>query len=425
MARKLCFLLFSAACLVTAAHAQENLPETAQQDIGRNPAVSMLMREYGISQQEAQMRIDLQEQIIAMSDKLNVEADPAYADIYIQHEPVYKIIVSFSDKKDRKAFLDNIDPKIRRYVQLKNTTKSRADVNRDLDTIAASLASSGITYFGGYDLPTAKFKLTTEKAADVQRIQSLLPANLKADVEVTTGPVPKTQAAPYGVVAGDSIMGGTTVRNATNTTAPYCTFGYAISYTSGSTTKRGILTAGHCTSATMYFSVNNHWVTLHTPIVDRPPAAGSKYDYKIWETTGLASSNRIYYRNLNAIPEFPASGTLSMTTITTFMNQKVGMVVCKSGATTGITCGKISDGNAIRNGAAGWITVTHTLQSDISEPGDSGGPWFLYPGTSTTISGVGIHTAGSGTATGTGSLSQYMPIDYIDDHMSSVNTVKQ
>jgi hypothetical protein len=107
----------------------------------------LLMKEYSISQQEAQLRIDLQTEIIAMSEKLNTESDPAYADIYIQHEPVYKIIFSFADKKDRKAFLDQIDPKIRRYVQLKNATKSRADVGRDLDAIAASLRNSGIDYF--------------------------------------------------------------------------------------------------------------------------------------------------------------------------------------------------------------------------------------------------------------------------------------
>lgn len=417
MSGKLYVAFLSTIAAISVAHAQEN--------VGRNPAVSLLMKEYGISEQEAQLRIDLQTQIITMSEQLNSESDPAYADIYIEHEPVYKIIVAFADKRDRKAFLDQVDPKIRRYVQLKNATKSRADVNRDLDAITASLRDAGVEYFGGFDLPSAKFVLTVANAADVARVQGSLPASLKNDVAISVGPVPKTQAAPYGVVAGDSITGGTTVRDATNTTAPYCTFGYAVNYTSGTTARRGILTAGHCTSATMYFSVNGHWVTLHTPIVDRPPTAGSKYDYKIWETTGLASSNKIYFRNLNAIPEFPSSGTLSMTSITTFLNQKVGMVVCKSGATTGITCGKISNGNAIRNGAAGWITVTHTLQSDISEPGDSGGPWFLYPGTSTIISGVGIHTAGAGTGTGTGSISQYMPIDYIDDHLASVSTVKQ
>ena len=411
------YMLIPAMAIYTSASAQET--------VGRNPSVTLLMKEFSLPYEEAQLRIDLQDQIIALSEKLNTNSDSAYADMYIQHEPVYKIIISFSDKKDRKAFVDQIDPKIRRYVQLKNVNKSRANVNSDLDAIAASLAGAGVDYFGGFDVVSSRFKLTVENSADVQRIQGLLPAGLKSEVAVSVGPVPKAQAAPYGVVAGDGISGGTTVRDAANTSAGYCTFGYAVNYTSGTTTKRGILTAGHCTSATMYFSVNNHWVTLHTPIVDRPPTNGTKYDYKIWETTGLASSNKIYYRNLNSIPEFPASGTLSMTTITTFLNQKVGMVVCKSGATTGITCGKISDGNAIRNGAAGWITVTHTLQTDISEGGDSGGPWFLYPGTSTTISGVGIHTAGSGTGTGTGSLSMYMPIDYIDDHLSSVSTVKQ
>jgi hypothetical protein len=392
----------------------------AQEVIGRNPSVSLLMSENGLSQQEAQIRIDLQDQIIAMSDKLNTQNDPAYADIYIQHEPVYKIIVSFSDKKDRKAFLDQLDPKIRRYVQLKNVAKSRGDVNRDLESIAAALKDSGIGYTGGYDLPTSKFEITVESDADRQRVVGLLPANLKNDIQISIGPLPKTQAAPYGVKTGDTVTGGTKIYTEANNTSGWCTLGYSVTY--GSPAKRGILTSAHCPTP-MYFAVNGAWVTLHTPIVEQQTG---KYDYQIWETTGLASNNKIFYRNINSIPEFPASGSLSMTTITTFLNQKAGMVVCKSGATTGITCGKIIDGNALYNGATGWIKVSHTQQIDLSDPGDSGGPWFLYPGTSTTISGVGVHTAGSkGSGTGPAGYSYYMPIDYIDDHMSSVSTVKQ
>lgn len=392
----------------------------AQEVIGRNPSVSLLMLENGLTQQEAQMRIDLQDQIIAMSEKLNTQNDPAYADIYIQHEPVYKIIVSFSDKKDRKAFLDQLDPKIRRYVQLKNAVKSRGDVNRDLESIAATLKDSGITYTGGYDLPTSKFQITVESDADKQCIVGLLPANLKNDTQVSIGPLPKTQAAPYGVKSGDTVSGGTKIYTEANNTSGWCTLGYSVTY--GSPAKRGILTSAHCPTP-MYFAINGAWVTLHTPIVEQQTG---KYDYQIWETTGLASNNKIFYRNINSIPEFPASGSLSMTTITSFANQKSGMVVCKSGATTGITCGKIVDGNALYNGATGWIKVSHTQQIDLSDPGDSGGPWFLYPGTSTTISGVGVHTAGSkGSGTGPAGYSYYMPIDYIDDHMSSVSTVKQ
>lgn len=397
---------------------------SAQETVGRNPGASLLMSEYGISATEAQLRIDLQEQVIALSEKLNSDADPAYADMYIQHEPVYRIIISFSDKKDRKAFVDQIDPKIRRYVQLRNANKSRKETNQNLDSLALSLKDSGVAYLGGFDVSSDKFRIMAETDADVQKLTGLIPANLKNDTLVTRGPVPKMQAAPFGIQSGDKVTTGTTVFTSPSNTSGYCTLGYVVSYLSGSTPKRGILTAGHCDS-TMYFSVNGHWVTLNSPIVDYATGSpvGTKYDYQIWEVTGLASNNDIYYRNLNSIPEFPASGTLKITSITSFLNQKFGMVVCKSGATTGITCGKIVDGNAIYNGVPGWIQVSHTRQIDISQPGDSGGPWFIYPGTATNVSGAGVHTAGSGT--GTSGVSIYMPIDYIDDHIISVNTVKQ
>lgn len=60
------------------------------------------------------MRIDLQSEILALSEKLNTENDPAYADMFIQHEPVFKIVVMFADKRDRKPFLVSLDPKLRR-----------------------------------------------------------------------------------------------------------------------------------------------------------------------------------------------------------------------------------------------------------------------------------------------------------------------
>lgn len=59
----------------------------------------------------------------------------------------------------------------------------------------------------------------------------------------------------------------------------------------------------------------------------------------------------------------------------------------------------------------------------IWDGGDSGGPWFYYPGTLSTITGAGIHTAGGGS--GYSSTAIYMPIDYMDDRITSVNTIKQ
>jgi len=183
----------------------------------------------------------------------------------------------------------------------------------------------------------------------------------------------------------------------------------------------------------MHVDFGGRYVTLAGPDAERshrwaPPAGADgladRYDFQIWETTGLTVDNTIAYKDINNIPEFFDAGTLRLTAITTFMNQKMGMVVCKSGHTTGITCGEITSGNATHDGVTGWIEVSKTKQRVISLGGDSGGPWFLYPGSSSAITGVGIHTAGNGVS-GAAGTSIYMPIDYIDDQNSTVNTIKQ
>jgi hypothetical protein len=400
----------------------------------RNPSVSYLMQSNGLSEAEAQMRIDLQDDVIAMSERLNTDNDPNYAGIQIQHEPVFKIIVRFADKSDRKDFLSQLDPKIRRFVQLKNVGKSKKSSDSELNEIAAAVASANIPFIGGLDLETDRYAFTVRDQAAVDRFRNLVPTQFKNQIDIAVGPVPGIQAAPTGVQAGDGLRGGQTVYD--NTSARLsCTWSYAVSYLSGTTTKKGILTAGHCPE-TLYHKIGTRYVTLSGPVVERntrQAAVGTsagKYDYQIMDTTGLVTSYTIEYQDKNGIPEFPASGTLNVVRVTAFNNQVAGMVVCKSGAVTGVTCGKIVDGNALWKDPAalgtattGWIKVSHTNQFDISAGGDSGAAWFLYPGTATDINAVGVHSAGDGV--GPNSIAIYMPIDYIDDHITSVNTLKK
>lgn len=405
---------------------------TFAQDVQTNPAVTHLMQSYGLAKADAQMRIDLQTELLALSERLNTENDAAYADMYIQHEPTYKIVILFADKKDRKAFLESVDPKLRRYVQLKAAKKSRGVAARELEEINAALSKLTVPFTSEYDLQAEKFIVRVESQEAADQAAALLPDTRKVETTIEVGPVPKAQAAPTGVVAGDRLYGGDPVYQSPGS-GVYCTLGYAVNYTDGGVAKKGILTAGHCYDP-MSAYVNGHYVTLSGPVIDKPhkysanvpgyDGISDKYDYQIWETTGLTVDNSIRYTDKNNIPEFPDSGTLRMTSITTFMNQKAGMIVCKSGNNTGITCGEITNGNKTHDGVAGWIEVSKTKQSVISLGGDSGGPWFLYPGTSTTIVGVGIHTAGD-SVPGTAGIAIYMPIDYIDDHISSVSTIKQ
>lgn len=389
-----------------------------------NPSITYLEKKYKISNAEATDRINIQNKVIELSEKLNTLNDPDYADLYIQHDPVFKIVIMFADKKDRFEFLKSLDPKMQKYVQIRSVNKSRKVFNSELDEINNAVRSTNIPFSSVFDLEKQKFIITVENNSNIDKIKKILPKATSNETLILTGKIPKIQAAPTGVQSGDRLYGGNPIWTNANATGLRCTLGYAVNYTSGGVAKKGILTAGHCDNA--YFAnMGNHDVLLYSPIVEKPHQAqdgiADKYDYQIWETTGLTVDNKIKYVNSNGIPEFSPTRVLNLTSIVTFLNQKKGMIVCKSGAVTGITCGEILNGNATHDGVAGWIEVGNSNQPNISAGGDSGGPWFLYPGKSSTISGVGIHIAGSDNP----DIAIYMPIDYIDDHLPSVNTIKQ
>ena len=69
-----------------------------------------------------------------------------------------------------------------------------------------------------------------------------------------------------------------------------------------------------------------------------------------------------------------------ITTTKSRNNQVVGEFVCKYGTSTGYTCGYITDKNVLPNqppdSTATYIRV-HRDGINLSEGGDSGGPWYV------------------------------------------------
>lgn len=388
-------------------------PGAAPTEIGRNPSATYLMERYGISEAEALKRIGLQTQIVELSQRLNTENDPAFSSVTIEHEPVYKITVSFSDNKDRRVLLESIDPSIRRYVQLRTVPRSRGQRGRDLARLAAELRPSGVRFIPGFDQKTQTYVIDVGSQVDADRLSTLVPAELKEAVRFNIRPLPEPHAAPTGVQAGDWVAGGYAHYGSTSG-SNQCTMGFTVTYGSGA---RGILTSSHCNDPR--YTYHGHWVTYPTPYVYE--LNSGSYDYQLHETTGLNSDYQIYFQDKNGIPEFPAEGWFSVKNIIYWANQLNGVVMCKSGAVTGITCGEIIDDWYMYRGDLPWIKIGHTKQYDISAPGDSGGPWFMYPGSSVDVTAAGIHTAGSGT--GSSSIAVYMPIDRIDDHVTSVRLI--
>jgi hypothetical protein len=397
--------------------ANPNRSEMPPAAVGRNPAAHHLMQTYKISEAEAADRIRLQQDVLALSQRLDRDGDPAYTDLWIEHQPVFKIVIGFADAKERTALLQSIDPKLRRFVQIRQMPKNRQQIQADLDAIIAAVNKAGIPYTGGYDTPNGRFVIVTESPADAQRVRELVPAALRGDVQVIQGKVPRNSAGPSYVQHGDYLEGGWTVYNDAGNAN--CTFGYRVTF--GSPQRDGVITAGHCRSGGIW-SWDGNWIYYDTV---NPVAYGygGLYDFIVVDATGLeprgTQAYGVYFVDKNNIPEFPASGYFNTIGTLSVSAQKIGYVMCKSGMTTGITCGEIVSNNAVRNGVNGWVSVSNTKQADLSAGGDSGGPWFMYPGSSSDIYAAGIHSgdAVSKTCVGTGwaCTAQYMPIERIDD----------
>ena len=58
---------------------------------GRNPVVSYLMQAYGLSEADAQERLAVQNEVMELAGRLEKENDPAYADIWIEHQPATRL----------------------------------------------------------------------------------------------------------------------------------------------------------------------------------------------------------------------------------------------------------------------------------------------------------------------------------------------
>src|SRR5688500_14422874 len=95
-------------------------PTTPPPVEGRNPAVTHLMQLFRLSEAEARERIDIQNLVVDLADSASLTGDPAYSDIWIEHEPAFKVVIGFTDKDERAAFVQGLDPKLRRHVQVRN-----------------------------------------------------------------------------------------------------------------------------------------------------------------------------------------------------------------------------------------------------------------------------------------------------------------
>ena len=384
------------------------------------------METYSITEREARERLIIQNDVAILANKLNVENDAAFYDIWIEHTPVFKIVVAFANGQDRRSFREGLAPSLKRYVQTRVVKRNRAEAVANIRIISERLRSAGLRFRVGRDPVKDGYSVKLPTDADVILAKQAIPIAEQQDIIFEVGAIPQIQFAPTGVQSADQLYGAGGMW-APNDSLPVCTSGYVVTH-GASNNLFGILTAGHCRNG-LFMRPHNRpdgWIWLNGPISLNGPVEmqGHVYDYQVFELSPVASGPYIAFVNKLRIPEYPDSGWLKVTGSVPSGSQRVGMVMCGSGYFGGLHCGEIvnldssvtGEGNVVYDG---YVLVKKTRQSNLSLAGDSGGPWFMYNAGGLNISAVGITTAGNGLA-GVDAEALYMPIDLINHHNGTI-----
>lgn len=344
---------------------------------------------YDVEVDEALRRLRAQSEIGKLNAELLAKERATFGGLFIQHDPSFRVVAQFTPKGGQNLDahlqalgLQDLAPDVERRtvrLPLRRLEALQAEANR-------IVRKQGVAADSRINVAENRVELVTEMPADlVQAITaesrtSKLAADLRLpeNVEIVgTDSLPRPQAYIFGGVAIDR-----------------CTAGFVVQ--SGGTL--GISTAGHCFDDTNVYqnrplpyvtgqfsgSIDSQW---HT-------APGLRPTNRVWD--GQYDASTPYYRHITAYK--------------TRAQQVAGEFVCKYGITTGYTCGTIVTTSYtpgyIPGATATYVFVDNPNQN-LSEGGDSGGPWFSGE------TAYGIHSGGGtgGGLNNPNNASIYGPVD--------------
>ena len=338
----------------------ESVADALQQD------AAAYANQFSVSLQEGGRRLQLQEAIDALNARLTEEQAATFAGLSIEHSPEFHVVARFT-RKGEETIRPYLSPALAELVRVEPARFTLQQLERRLEASYHRVRAAGIPSAGAVDVRANRAEV------HVLRGRSAAARGVLAEGEVSVVEVdhlPTEEISMYGGLPISTCTTGFTVRNSAGT--------------------RGVSTAGHCGNSQ---TLSGYALTF------RGEAYSGSYDIQWHNASGHTYPNTIKV----------SSGTRSITGTRSRTSQTVGSQVCKQGKTTGYTCGTISTISYCASGACTWVRVAGN-GTNLSEGGDSGGPWFSGN------TAYGSHTYGIGND------SAYMPINYISGISVSVAT---
>lgn len=351
-------------------------------------------RQFGVSIDEADLRLRAQEKSVKITDALQEQYRSRLAGISIEHKPVYRIVV----------YLTGDEPVPEQRVKVEGLTmpivfRTGAKATRERVVWAITYHQAAIRAAlpsppaMGLDPRTGELVVIISRAVAAKEGPDVLKARLEAiaGVPVRISAIDRVDVNLAGDVDGGSRLEGV---NPENGKRYYCTTAFAV--TDGK--HEGITTAAHC------LDTLTHYDPQHgaTPLQFIGQWGWGYHDVQIHGTTE-AMKPYFYADSKKAIVR-PVSGSRSRN------STRAGDFVCHRGETTGYSCAQVE---LIDFAPAGdlcggpclptWVAVS----GPTCKAGDSGSPVFL--GTTA----FGILKGASYRRDGSCSFYFYMSIDYL------------
>lgn len=309
----------------------------------------------GVSVDDAYTRLQVQVDAGQVESELAESFPESFGGLWLEQTPEFTIRVGVvgEDVDGIEAYLES---------STINSLTSFVTVDhpyQDLESWANSLlestdTDSGMSLFDlSIDVPENRIVAISESASDSDQLEEALPSLVPdADTTAFEFSVGELAASSLDIYAGLAIT--------------TCASGFSVRSTSSSA--RGASTAGHCTPSQSYSghvltmvaervqgSQDVEWRTIPVNDTLRP-----------WAFDGIAGGSTPYYRVV--------TGTLGRS------GQPIGALVCGYGKATAYRCDRIVSKSFapsyVPSALSTFIVLHNDNAADISEPGDSGGPWF-------------------------------------------------
>lgn len=437
---------------------------------GADPRVDILVKERGLSKDDAEAQLALTDEFENQIAALSSEFSGHYLTSIIEYGRPLSITVVLDRDVDLNDVRQALSADLRQYIRVKRSRLERQAIADTKRALIAQLSPHYEALTISFDYPSDRFVAYLPDDANFERARTLIDPELRAFVTIKKGA--GRSLAGFATNADDptasdktAVWGGWPIWV---DSAPACTGGFIGRDTLSQ--EWVMITAGHCSNTHVRF----RWPTDGTfkPLTDAMGEEfGGYYDMQFHWGAWLNSSGYFWvdndvtgtyrygcslqgtncktgtFRNLYtgvATTGYVAVVNAVKGTYWSYYgwneNHPIGVYRCKYGMTTGVSCGTISDpevSTTLHTADGDYqmenfvrITMSSSFQASLAK-GDSGGPVFSITSTSSTYpqaTAAGINSAGNVKSTGVirdyrpcvpaldgTCYVDYMPIDRIND----------